>query len=230
MKEFGPGGVVFAEAVNMTLPDNPDELIPTRDSLLSRLKDWEDGESWREFFHTYWKLIYATARRAGLNDAEAQEVVQETIIEVCRHMPGFRYDRTRGSFKSWLLRMTHWRIKNLVRRRQREAARTVSFQDTRAETEAVESVPDSAPHDLVEIWEQEWERNLFDAALQRIKVKVNPKHYQIFDLVVLKRRPIKRVCDLLQVNAAQVYLVRHRLTALVKKEVKAVEKKFAPEP
>ena len=98
----------------MIPPDNPDELIPTRDSLLSRLKDWEDGESWREFFRTYWKLIYATARRAGLDDAEAQEAVQETIIKVCQHMPGFRYDRTRGSFKSWLLQMTHWRIKNLV--------------------------------------------------------------------------------------------------------------------
>ena len=82
----------------------------------------------------------------------------------------------------------------------------------------------------MEIWEQEWERNLFEAALQRVKVKANPKHYQIFDLVVLKRWPIKRVCHSLQVNTAQVYLARHRLTALVKKEVKAVEKEFTPEP
>lgn len=212
----------------MTLPDDRDELIPTRDSLLSRLKDWEDGESWRDFFHTYWKLIYTTARRAGLNDAEGQEVVQETIIEVCHHLPGFRYDSSRGSFKSWLLQMTHWRIKNQVRRRQREAAKLVAFHESTEDTEALESIPDTAPRDLVEIWEQEWERNLFDAALQRVKRKANPKHYQIFDLHVLKQWPIKQVCHTLQVNAAQVYLAKHRVTTLIRKEVKSVEKEFAP--
>ena len=46
-----------------------DEFIPTRRSLLIRLKDLADQESWKQFFDTYWKLIYTTARRAGLNDA-----------------------------------------------------------------------------------------------------------------------------------------------------------------
>src|SRR5580658_10178103 len=53
--------------------------IPTRRSLLSRLKNWNDNESWKTFFDTYWRLIYNTAVRAGLNDAEAQDVVQDTI-------------------------------------------------------------------------------------------------------------------------------------------------------
>lgn len=35
-----------------------EDSIPTRKSLLGRLKDWEDQESWHVFFDTYWKLIY----------------------------------------------------------------------------------------------------------------------------------------------------------------------------
>jgi len=63
---------------------NLDDLIPTRRSLLSRLKDWDDQESWRDFFNTYWKLIYATAIKAGLTHTEAEEVVQETVITISK--------------------------------------------------------------------------------------------------------------------------------------------------
>ena len=60
--------------------DCPPDLIPKRKSLLGRLKDFEDNESWRDFFNTYWRLIYGFATQRGLNHEEAQEVVQETIV------------------------------------------------------------------------------------------------------------------------------------------------------
>ena len=75
------------------------ELLPTRASLLSRLRDWQN-DSWREFFELYWKLIYNTARRYGLSDAEAQDVVQDTMIGVSRKIPSFRYDPEWCSFKT----------------------------------------------------------------------------------------------------------------------------------
>src|SRR5262245_26498265 len=92
----------------------------TRASLLERLKNWEDKESWREFFAIYWRLIYSTATKAGLSDAEAQDVVQETIITVAKKMPGFKYDPAIGSFKSWLLHTTRWKITDQFRKRGRE--------------------------------------------------------------------------------------------------------------
>src|ERR1700682_6240928 len=81
------------------------DLIPTRRSLLSRLRDLGDQESWSDFFRSYWRLIYEVALKAGLTDAEAQEVVQETVISVAKQMPGFRYDAARGKFKGWLLQI-----------------------------------------------------------------------------------------------------------------------------
>ena len=58
------------------------EFIPTRRSLLSRLKNWNDQASWQDFFDTYWKLIYSVARQSGLHDAEAQDVLQEVLLVV----------------------------------------------------------------------------------------------------------------------------------------------------
>ena len=82
------------------------ELIPTRQSLLSRLRNMDDQESWKDFFNTYWKLIYGVAMKAGLTETEAQEVVQETVICVAKKIPGFVYDPISGSFKAWLLKLT----------------------------------------------------------------------------------------------------------------------------
>src|SRR5881394_2654935 len=74
----------------MAASATPHELIPTRDSLLSRLKDWQDDVSWRDFFNTYWRLVYGVALKAGLNEQEAQEVVQETVITVARRIHEFK--------------------------------------------------------------------------------------------------------------------------------------------
>src|ERR1051325_187335 len=96
-----------------------DELIRTRASLIDRLKNWEDHKSWREFFDTYWKLIYGVARHAGLTDAEAQDVVQETMLHVAKKMPKFNYDPAIGSFKAWLLNKVRWASIQQLRKRGR---------------------------------------------------------------------------------------------------------------
>ena len=89
------------------MKNNSPDWLPTRRSLL---KDWDDQESWQVFFDDYWKLIYSLAIKAGLNDAEAQDVVQETVLSVCRQMPDFKYDPGIGSFKSWLSLICRRRI------------------------------------------------------------------------------------------------------------------------
>src|SRR5207245_5537229 len=93
---------------------------PTRRSLLSRLKNWNDQESWQDFFDTYWKLIYGAAIKSGLSDVEAQEVVQETVITVTKKIKEFKTDPAFGSFKAWLLHLTRWRIADQLRKRQRQ--------------------------------------------------------------------------------------------------------------
>lgn len=214
--------MVAPEAMN-----DGDELIPTRRSLLSRLKNWNDHESWKEFFDTYWKLIYLMATKAGLTDAQAQDVVQETVISVCKSIRDFKYRTEAGSFKSWLLQLTKWRILDELRRLGKEHARFRTRRDVTCATATEERVPD--PHGLAldTIWDEEWARNLMDAAIERVKRRVEGKQYQLFDLYVLKKWPVKKIAVTLQVNAAQVYLAKHRVSALIRKEVQSLEKKFA---
>jgi RNA polymerase sigma factor (sigma-70 family) len=204
----------------------PNEYLPTRSSLLRRLKCWDDRESWQAFFDTYWKLIYSVARKAGLSDTEAQDVVQETVVTVAKKMPDFSYDRSLGSFKGWLLNITRWRIADALRKRP-PAGRFVhsANPDATARTSTVEAIPDPREDILADLWDAEWEHHLMQVALQRIKRQVNPRHYQIFDLYVIKNWPVEKVTRLLKVSDDQVYQVKSRLTQLLKEIIADLETK-----
>jgi RNA polymerase sigma-70 factor (ECF subfamily) len=204
-----------------------DELLPTRQSLLSRLKDWNDQESWRDFFDAYWRLIYNAAIKAGLTDAEAQDAVQETLISVMKSMPNFHYDARKGSFKGWLLNLTKWRISDQFRKRQRGVEHQRRDSHTSDETATVERVPGPDGPELEAMWDEEWERNLVGAALDRVKKKVDPKHYQVFDLYVLKKWTVSKVAQTLSVNPGLVYLTKHRINNLIKKEIAYLRTKMA---
>ena len=92
------------------------DSLPTRDSLLNRIKDLGDDASWRDFFNTYWELIYNLARKAGLSQSEAQDVMQETVMAVSRNIGNFRTGTEYGSFKAWLRQQSRWRIADQFRR------------------------------------------------------------------------------------------------------------------
>jgi len=195
----------------------------TRSSLVQRLGNWQDHGGWQDFFDTYWKLIYAVAIKAGLSDAEAQDVVQETVVAVAKQMREGGYDRARSSFKNWLCLITRRRIIDHFRKRTNLKKQSHPATDDTSRTDTIARVPDPASLELDSVWDEEWRKNLMDAAIERVKQKVAPKQFQIFDLSVLKDLPVREVTKLLKVNTAQVYLARHRISALVKKEVARLE-------
>ena len=197
-----------------------DELIPTRASLIARLKNWEDQLSWQEFFDTYWKLIYGVARKTGMSDAEAQDVVQETMISVSKHVPTFKYDPASGSFKGWLLNMARWRIIDQMRKRSLVADPLPN--DT--STDPLNKIPDPASLLPDAVWEIEWEKNLLEAALANLKRRLDPNKYQIFDFYVNKEWPAEKVAATFHVSVDNVYLAKHRVTEMIKEEVRRLEK------
>ena len=203
------------------------DSLPTRKSLLHRLRDAGDDASWRTFFETYWRLIYNVARKSGLSDDAAQEVVQETVISVARKMPEFRYDPQTGSFKQWLLLITRRRIQDHLRKLYRAlpvADVTAGLAEHRMATLPSPVLPPDAAIEAA--WEEEWRETIFQAALVRVRARVNPKSYQAFDYCVLQNLRAPAVAKMLGLNVAQVYLARHRVSQAVKRAAAEVEEEF----
>jgi RNA polymerase sigma factor (sigma-70 family) len=208
----------------MSEPDHSKpEAPPTRRSLIERLRDLGDDPSWREFFDTYWKLIYGAAIKAGLSDQEAEDVVQETVIGVARKMPEFRYEPAVCSFKGWLMHVTRRRIVDRYRRRRwQNIPLAVPTGDTTEDP--VLDLPDPTANVLEGIWDEEWRKNLVDVALERVRRRASPKHYQIFHLHAIKGMGVLDVARLTGVSLANVYVTYHRVAKLVKEEVRRLER------
>ena len=199
-----------------------DELIPTRASLIHRLKNWQDQLSWEDFFNIYWRLIYGIARKGGLTDAEAQDVVQETIFSVAKNIPTFKYDPSIGSFKGWLLNMARWRIADQFRKRDNLG----SLDQVKVESTKTVQAIDLSSSEFEKIWNAEWESTLFKAALAKVRRRLDPKQYQIFDFYVNKELPPEKIAKIFSISVGQVYLAKHRVTEAIKQEVQRLQKEI----
>ena len=81
-----------------------------------------------------------------------------------------------------------------------------------------------------EQWEQAWQQNLFESALARVRKQASPKAYQVFDYCVLQEMSPGQVAQMLGMNAAQVYLAKHRVSAAVKRAVREIEVEMGVHP
>ena len=192
---------------SMTAAPDSDSL-PTRASLLSRVRDVGDSEGWSEFFKRYRDLIRRLALRAGLNDSEADDVLQETMTCLARQLPEFRYDPARGSFKGWLSTIVRRRVIDQLRKRRPEqplddAALERSYR------------PD-------EHWDDEWRAYLVREALVRVRAAVSPLQFQMFDLYALQHMKMTDIKRLLNVNAPQVYMAKMRVGTIFKRELESL--------
>ncbi len=194
-----------------------DELIPTRASLLGRLKNSQDQASWQEFFDTYWSLIYGVARKAGLSDADAKEVLEGTLASVAEHMPKFRYDPEIGSFKAWLHQLVRLQIisRTLKRRPSGAPSREVSGAESNSSAKALDQV-----------WETEWKTNLQNAAVANVKRRLDPRRFQIYDLQANKQWPAEKVAALLALPVGEVTAAKQDISEMIQAEVKRVEEKM----
>lgn len=221
------------EPVIRVVDDSAPDSLPTRHSLLNRIKDLGDDASWRDFFETYWELIYNLARKAGLTDAEAQDVVQETVIAVSRNIAGFRTGAEHGSFKAWLLQQTRWRIADQFRKRDKFGRSSgpgtadrhrPQPTDDQTGTATVNRIPDPTTLDTDASWDAEWEKHLLYVALERLKAKVSVKQYQMFDLHALQGLSANETARAVGASAMAVHMATSRTRRLLRREVLRLER------
>ena len=190
-----------------------DELIPTKATLLGRLKNSKDQSSWQEFFDTYSRLIYGVARKAGLNDEEAQEVLEATMDLVAAQMPTFKYNPMIGSFKSWLLNLT--RLQVITRSLKRR-----SPSQNKAVTEAETSKT------VDRVWDTEWQTNMTEAAITNVRRRLDPKKYQIYDFCVNKKWSPEKVSGAFSVSVEEAREAVESITQMIEAELKRLEREM----
>ncbi|QDU25727.1 RNA polymerase sigma factor CnrH [Anatilimnocola aggregata] len=97
-------------------------------SLLERLRQPGDGRAWSRFVDLYSPLLLTWVRRAGLQQADADDVVQDVFVILVRQLPQFIYNPNQR-FRGWLYTVTL----NKVRERARQPEVRQNYESLPAE-------------------------------------------------------------------------------------------------
>jgi RNA polymerase sigma-70 factor (ECF subfamily) len=174
-------------------------------SLLQRLRGPANVEAWDRFVQIYTPILYRWVRQAGLEEANASDLVQEVLVLLMRTMPEFEQDRRHG-FRGWLLGVTRdtWRE---IRRQllPREGPDTIVEMATQG--------------DLVDVGEAEYRQHLVRRALLIMRDDFPPKTWTAFQEFVLAGRDADEVAARLGVPVGTVYAARSRVFARLRQEL-----------
>ncbi|MFH0983185.1 MAG: sigma-70 family RNA polymerase sigma factor [Planctomycetota bacterium] len=178
----------------------------TSGTLLNRVKDFRDATAWRDFFALYFPLLRKYARMRGLRAADAEEVAQECMHTLARHLRSFEYTRSRGRFRGFLRTLVENKIVDLHRRRPQP------FRFGKLERVAAPAADD-------EVWDRVWLREHLTYCIERLESRCSDHTVQAFKLYALQDWPVEKVCRALGLTANQVYLAKTRMIRRLRQDM-----------
>ncbi len=189
----------------------------TRVTLLGRLRrDPTNQAAWGEFVEHYGGKIYGWCRKWGLQEADAQDVTQMVLLNLARKMREFAYDPSK-SFRAWLKTLTHHAWSDFLESRQRPG---LGSGDSRTEG-VLHSL--AARDDLVQQLEAEFDRELLEEAMARVRLRVAPQTWQAFALTALEGHSGAEAAARIPMQVAQVFVAKRRVQKMLQDEVARLE-------
>ena len=185
-------------------------------SLILRVADENDVSAWEEFTQIYQPLVYRIAVSRGLQSADANDLVQEVMTRVARSVSRWDPDPGRGSFRGWISRIARNLIIDFLKNKNR-LPRTSDHSDIRR---LVEDQPNSS--DASNLFDLEFEKQVFIAAAQKIKMKFTENTWQAFWQTAVQNQPVEKVAENLQMTSGAIYVARSRVMARLKESVKSI--------
>jgi len=181
-------------------------MEPTHSSLLVRLRDTTDNESWREFYAVYEPFLTAVARRLGLAEQQIPDVVAAVFAICVRTLPDFEYDRGKGAFRGWLKTVTQ----RVVYDHWRKTGRQI---DREPLSNGVEP---ATGDDVWQQWDAAHREHVVRTALAAVQAESRPRTWDCFEMHILERIPAVEVADRLDLKVNAVFTNASRVLSRVR--------------
>lgn len=195
-----------------------DDSPLTRASLLVRLRDGANNGAWREFTNLYGPVIYGFARKRGLQDADAADVMQDVLRSISGAIGRLDYDRRQGTFRGWLFTVTRNKVYNFL------SARRIRPQGSGDSTTNRMLAAHPEVNDGADAWEVEYQRRLAAIAMERIKGEFQPNTWRAFQLVAVDGQPVADVARQVAMSAGAIYVAKSRVLARLRDEVEQLRR------
>ncbi|HJT75868.1 MAG TPA: sigma-70 family RNA polymerase sigma factor [Gemmataceae bacterium] len=187
----------------------------TRASLLARLRDPQDADAWRQFVQVYAPVVYGFARKRGLQDADAADLMQNVLRAVVMNAGRLDYDPRRGTFRAWLYTVTRNKLANFLDGRRRQA-RGSGDTATQERLEAQTAQEDDASA----LWDREYERQMFAAAAERVRGEFQEGTWRAFWMTAVDGKSAAEAGGALGMSPGAVYVAKSRVLARLRDQVR----------
>ena len=188
----------------------------TRASLLVRLRDGDDAPAWHEFVHLYAPVIYGFARKRGLQDADAADLMQDVLRSVSISMHRLDYDPGRGSFRGWLFTVTRNKVFNFLDGRRR---RVQASGDSRVQERLLQHADADSDTD----WEADYQRSQAARAMERVKREFQAATWDAFAQTAIEGKPPAQVAKKIGLSVGAVYVAKSRVIARLRHEIERMQ-------
>ncbi|QJX00848.1 RNA polymerase sigma factor [Frigoriglobus tundricola] len=189
----------------------------TSSSLLGKLRaDPSDEAAWQEFVTRYGRLIYDWARRWKLQEADVDDVAQIVLVRLTQRLRTFVYDQS-GSFRGWLRTLTRNALSDFVRSRERP--------DRGSGDSGVQFLLDSAEaqEELASRLEEQFDKELLEEAMGRVRLRVTPPSWDAFRLTALEGRSGAEAAGHLNMPVTAIFKARSRVQKMIQEELRKLE-------
>ena len=195
-----------------------DESPLTRASLLVQIRDGDNQDAWQEFMHLYGPVVYGFARKRGLQDADAADLMQDVMRSVSTSIGRLEYDRSQGTFRGWLFTITRNKIFNFLSARR---IRPQGSGDSRT-NQLLNAHPET--EDGSDAWELEYQRRLAALAMERVKGEFQEKTWRAFWLTAVEGVAVADVAEKVGMSTGAIYVAKSRVLARLKDEVETMQR------
>ena len=185
----------------------------TRSSVIRAVADTENEAAWQRFFDLYAGFVFSIARSKGLNDTDADDIVQMVFSDLARNLPSFKYDREKGRFRPYLAALVKWRVIDRLKAVRRDADLKADF---------MEEAKSAATTEAEDFEEREWQSAAMEETLRRIKPEVRPEHYAAFVASAVEGQDTDVVTKLYGISRDSLYQIRKRLTVKLREKLAEV--------
>jgi RNA polymerase sigma factor (sigma-70 family) len=187
----------------------------TSATLLARLRQVPaDQAAWAQFADRYGPRIYAWCRRWNLQESDAEDVTQNVLLKLAEKMRGFEYDSSR-SFRAWLKTVTrHAWIDYSAARKGAAAGGSLAL-------ELLQTA--EAREDLVQRLDEEFDRELFDEATARVRLRVTPRTFEAFERTALRGESGAEAASALGMKVATVFVAKSKVQKMIQEELRKLD-------
>lgn len=173
-------------------------MSATQSSLLSRVRDLQDADSWLRFDKLYRPMLTEYARQRGLRQEASEDIAQQCLAAIVNAIPRFRRQK---SFRAWLRKMVHHKVSDHLTRENRHL---------QSASDAIEQavVNESAP---VQLWQQRWNEAHIQYILDELRGEVAEHTLRAFEMYVIHEYPVEEIERILGMTANQIYVAKSRV-------------------